>query len=116
MFLNQLSKHLKEYADKARQSAFSDTWEKELLNISAKVHVSRLEALKTQLRQQVEMLFAEQADVMQKSLGESYKSDYYHSAYEKKEWTLYKCRRGFYYESCGGYRDKNLSRTDCYRH
>ena len=82
MFLNQLSKHLKEYADKARQSAFSDTWEKELLNISAKVHVSRLEALKTQLRQQVEMLFAEQADVMQKSLGESYKSDYYHSAYE----------------------------------
>ena len=82
MFLNHLSKHLKEYADKARQSAFSDTWEKELLNISAKVHVSRLEALKTQLRQQVEMLFAEQADVMQKSLGESYKSDYYHSAYE----------------------------------
>ena len=82
MFLNHLSRHLKEYADKARQSAFSDTWEKELLNISAKVHVSRLEALKTQLRQQVEMLFAEQADVMQKSLGESYKSDYYHSAYE----------------------------------
>ena len=80
--LKEFKWDLKEYADKARQSAFSDTWEKELLNISAKVHVSRLEALKTQLRQQVEMLFAEQADVMQKSLGESYKSDYYHSAYE----------------------------------
>ena len=74
--LKEFKWDLKEYADKARQSAFSDTWEKELLNISAKVHVSRLEALKTQLRQQVEMLFAEQADVMQKSLGESYKSDY----------------------------------------
>ena len=42
----------------------SGAWMKELENASARVHISRLDALKIQLQQQAELLYSNQLDYL----------------------------------------------------
>lgn len=71
-----------EYIKAGRENAVDQRWMKELENASAKVHISRLEALQTQMRQHVEVLTAARQAGTQRVLGEIYKDGYYKSVFE----------------------------------
>ncbi len=71
-----------EYIEKAKESAVSGEWAKELENASARVHISRLEALKIQLRQQAEELAGVRIAVTKKAAENAYIGSYYHTAFE----------------------------------
>lgn len=53
---------------KGRENAFSGEWVKELENASAKAHISRLEALELQCRQQAETAFGNLNDEVSKHI------------------------------------------------
>ena len=55
---------------------------KQLENASARVHISRFESLLLQLQQQIEVLYGNQADGMDKLLQGVYSEQYYHTAFE----------------------------------
>lgn len=49
-----------QYIETAQKAGLDETWQRQLRNASAKVHISRLEAVETQIRQQIEELYAGQ--------------------------------------------------------
>ena len=55
---------------------------KQLENASARVHISRLEALQLQIQQQMEVLYGNQLDGLDKTLRTIYREGYYHTAFE----------------------------------
>lgn len=71
-----------EYIKYGRENALNPQWMKELENASARVHISRLQALKLQLQQQVEVLYGNQTDGLDRLLRDIYTDGYYHTAYE----------------------------------
>jgi len=73
---------VKEYIKYGEENALNQQWMKELENASARVHVSRLEALKLQIQQQAEILFGNQIDELDSLLRNIYSEGYYHTAYE----------------------------------
>lgn len=73
---------VEDYIKKGKENAISGEWGKQLENASAKVHVSRLEALKLQMQNQCEILFGNQVDGLDKTLTGIYKDGYYRTAYE----------------------------------
>jgi SPP1 gp7 family putative phage head morphogenesis protein len=73
---------VEEYIKYGKENAINGAWMKELENASAKVHISRLEALKLQMQQQVEVLYGNQVDGLDKTLRRIYSEGYYHTAYE----------------------------------
>lgn len=73
---------VKEYIKKGETLQYSDEWAKQLENASAKVHISRLEALKLQLRQECEALYGNLENGLGKTMKGIYENGYYHTAYE----------------------------------
>lgn len=57
-------------------------WLKQLENASARVHISRLEALQLQAQQQIELLYGNHADDLDAFLRKIYSNGYYHTAFE----------------------------------
>lgn len=55
---------------------------KQLENASAKVHISRLEAIQLQIQQQIEALYGNQLDGLDGVLRNIYRNGYYHTAFE----------------------------------
>ncbi len=49
-----------QYIETAQKAGLDETWQRQLRNASARVHISRLEAVETQIRQQIEELYAGQ--------------------------------------------------------
>lgn len=85
---------VEEYIKYGKENAVNGTWIKQLENASARVHISRLEAIKLQLQQQAEALAAKQAEAVKGVLEGVYKSSYYHTAFELQKgvgvgWTLH---------------------------
>lgn len=80
--LKEFRMTVEEYIEKGKTLNISDTWAKELERASAKVHVSRLEALKVQMQQQVETLTAYKADEIDKLMKDIYTDSYYKTAFE----------------------------------
>ncbi len=80
--LAELKWDINEYIRYGEQNALSGTWIKELENASARYHISRLEALKLQTQQQIEVLFGNQLDSIDSVMKSIYTSGYYHTAYE----------------------------------
>lgn len=80
--LAELKWDINEYIRYGEQNALSGTWVKELENASARYHISRLEALKLQTQQQIEVLFGNQLDSIDSAMKSIYTSGYYHTAYE----------------------------------
>lgn len=70
------------YIKYGRENALNQQWMKELENASARFHVSRLEALKLQIQQQIEVLYGNQLDGLDKLARNIYSEGYYHTAYE----------------------------------
>ena len=73
---------VEQYIKFGEENALNQRWMKELENASARVHVSRLEALKLQLQHQVEVLYDNQLDGFDKLLRNIYSEGYYHTAWE----------------------------------
>ena len=71
-----------DYIQHGEENAIDQRWMKELENASARVHVSKYEALKIQMRQSLEELAAKYEGTMQEGMSETYQSSYYHTAYE----------------------------------
>ncbi len=80
--LKEFQWDVNEYIKYGKENAFNQRWMQELENASARVHISRLEALKVQLQQQVEVLYGNQVDGIDDLLRGIYKDGYYHTAFE----------------------------------
>ena len=78
---------VEEYIEKGKTLKYSDEWASELENASVRVHISRLEALKIQLQQQVEVLFNNQSDGLETLLTSIYEYGFYHTCYEIEKGT-----------------------------
>jgi SPP1 gp7 family putative phage head morphogenesis protein len=80
--LSEFKWTLDEYNRAAKASAFDTKYIKQLENASAKVHISRLEALEIQLRQKVEALHTMREDTLETLSRDIFEERYYKSAYE----------------------------------
>ena len=80
--LEELRWSVEEYIKHGTENAISQEWMRELENASAKVHISRLESLKLQLQQEVEVLYGNQVDGIDRLAREIYTEGYYHTAFE----------------------------------
>lgn len=73
---------INEYIKAGETNSISPIWVKELENASARVHISRLEALKLQIQNQIETLYETRDKEMQDYLIRTYGDIYYHAVYE----------------------------------
>lgn len=73
---------VKEYIKYGQENEVNPIWMQQLENASAKYHVSRLEALKIQTQQSLEVLFGNQLDDVDSLMKRIYSEGYYHTAYE----------------------------------
>jgi SPP1 gp7 family putative phage head morphogenesis protein len=73
---------VKEYIKYGEENEVNQIWMKQLENASAKYHISRLEALKIQTQQSLEVLFGNQIDHVDDLMKKIYSEGYYHTAYE----------------------------------
>lgn len=80
--LAELKWDVNQYIQYGQENAINGTWVKQLENASARFHISRLEALKLQTQQNIEVMFGNQLDSIDSTMRNVYKSGYYHTAYE----------------------------------
>ncbi len=80
--LAELKWNVKDYIKQGQANAFNGQWIKELENASARFHISRLEALKLQTQQSLELMFGNQLDSIDTTMKRIYLDGYYHTAYE----------------------------------
>lgn len=73
---------VQDYVKYGRENGINQQWAKQLENASAKVHISRLEALKVQTQQEIEKLYGNYHDSIDEHIANLYTSGYYHTAYE----------------------------------
>ncbi|EQH93478.1 phage head morphogenesis, SPP1 gp7 family domain protein [Clostridioides difficile DA00310] len=76
---------VEEYIKYGKENAINQKWMKELENASARVHITRLEALKLQIQQQVEVLYGNELDGIDKLMRDIYTSGYYHTAFNVQQ-------------------------------
>lgn len=80
--LKELKWDIQEYIKYGKENGLNDIWMKELENASAKYHISRLESLKIQTQQSMEVLFGNQLDEIDAMAANIYSDEYYHSCFE----------------------------------
>lgn len=80
--LEEFKWSVEDYIKYGKENAFTEEWMKELENASAKVHISRLESLKLQMQQEIEVLYGNQLDGIDKLARDIYTDGYYHTAFE----------------------------------
>lgn len=80
--LKEFHWNVDEYIRHAKENEVSGAWSKQLENASARVHISRLEALKIETQQEVEKLYGNCTDVIDHHIRDAYTSDFYHTAFE----------------------------------
>ncbi len=73
---------LEEYIKRGKENAITGEWMKELENASARVHINGLEAQKIQMQHQLEILYGNQSDDIDRLMTTIYTDGYYHTAYE----------------------------------
>lgn len=80
--LKEFKWDVNDYIQYGKKNALNQQWMKELENASAKFHISRLEALKLQTQQSLEVMFGNQLDSIDAAMKRIYLDGYYHTAYE----------------------------------
>lgn len=80
--LKEFKWNVDDYIKYAKENEISGAWEKQLENASARVHISRLEALKIETQQELEKLYGNITDSIDKHIANTYANDFYHTAYE----------------------------------
>jgi SPP1 gp7 family putative phage head morphogenesis protein len=83
-----------EYIKYGEKNAIDAQWMKELENASARVHISKLEAMRLHIRQHIEALYGKQLEELTELGKTIYTEGYYHTAYEIQKgfnlgWTLF---------------------------
>lgn len=71
-----------DYIRHGQENGLSANWTKELENVSSRVHISRLDSLKLQLRQEAEALHGGQLNGTESLLSDIYREGYTHTAFE----------------------------------
>lgn len=79
--LKEFHWNVEEYIQRGKESNYSDKWKKMLENASAKMHISRLDAMKLQIQQQIEVLYGNQVDGLDGLMHEMYTEGFNRSAY-----------------------------------
>lgn len=79
--LHEFKMSLQEFTSKAKNNK-NLQWEKELNNVSYKVRVTRLQALQTQIKNNIEGLYINQQEGITGVLSGAYKDTYYRNIYE----------------------------------
>lgn len=80
--LKEFKWDVKEYIKYGQENEVNQLWMKELENASARYHISRLEALKVQTQQSLEVLYGNQLDELDAHMKHAYSEGYYHTLYE----------------------------------
>ena len=80
--LAELKWDVNDYIRHGKENAVDQKWMKELENASARFHISRLEALKLQTQQSLEIMFGNQLDGVDTAMKHIFLDGYYHTAYE----------------------------------
>lgn len=80
--LKEFQWDVQDYIKYGQDNALMGGWMKELKNASAKYHISKLEALKIQTQQSLEVMFSKQMGTVTGAMGDIFESGYYHTAYE----------------------------------
>lgn len=80
--LKEFHWNVDEYIRHAKENEVSGAWSKQLENASARVHISRLEALKVETQQELEKLYGNCTDAIDRHIRDSYTTDFYHTAFE----------------------------------
>lgn len=80
--LKEFQWDVQDYIKYGQDNALMGGWMKELENASAKFHISKLEALKIQTQQSLEVMFSKQMGTVTGAMGDIFESGYYHTAYE----------------------------------
>ena len=73
---------VKEYIKYGRENDLNQMWMKELENASARVHISRLEALKIRTQHAAEVAFGNELDYIDAMARKVFTEDYYHTIFE----------------------------------
>lgn len=85
--LEEFKWSVEEYIEKGRTLNYTDQWAKQLENASAKFHISRLEAMKLQTQQQIEVLYGNELDSFDQTMRDVYTEGYYRTGYEIQKGT-----------------------------
>lgn len=80
--LKEFKWDVNEYIKYGQENEMNEMWIKELENASAKYHISRLEALKIQTQQTLEVLFGNELDEIDIMVSNTYTNNYYHTMFE----------------------------------
>ena len=80
--LDELKWDVEQYIRYGKENAINGQWMKELENASAKAHINRLEALRLQMQQSLEVMFGNQLDSVDSAIRDVYQSGFLHTAYE----------------------------------
>ena len=80
--LKELKWDVEEYIKHGKENALNQAWMKELENASAKVHISRLEALKIRTQHAAEVAFGGEMDAVDAMARRVFTEDYYRTIYE----------------------------------
>lgn len=80
--LKEFHWNVDEYIRHAKENEVSGAWSKQLENASARVHISRLEALKVETQQELEKLYGNCTDAIDHHIRDAYTTDFYHTAFE----------------------------------
>ncbi|MCR1515735.1 minor capsid protein [Clostridioides difficile] len=83
--LEEFKWNVEEYIKYGKENAINQKWMKELENASARLHITRLEALKLQIQQHVEVLYGNELDGIDKLMRDIYTSGYYHTAFNVQQ-------------------------------
>ncbi|WP_282804568.1 minor capsid protein [Clostridium tetani] len=79
--LREFKMDLKEFTNKAKNN-IDDKWEQELNNVSYKVRISRLQALQTQINNEIQLLYSKQQNDVTSLLSGIYEDTYYRNIFE----------------------------------
>lgn len=85
--LKEFKWDVNEYIKKGQENAISQQWMKELENASARAHISRLDALKLQMQNEIEGLYGSRDKQMADYIARTYSDSYYHSVFEIQKGT-----------------------------
>lgn len=80
--LKELKWNVEEYIKYGQENGIDLIWKKELENASAKIHISRLEALQMQIQNEIEILSKYEQKNTESFIIDTYKDSYYRQAYE----------------------------------
>lgn len=72
---------VEEYIKKGKENAINQQWIKELENASARVHIDKLNAIKIQIQNELEHLYAKQNKGVEDLIKQQYEESYYKSSY-----------------------------------